>query len=87
MVVKMVVKPIAKTYRRGMLGVRAAHCFGIAGRDEGDFGCLGPHSMQVSAASRNGEDPVPYPFFPLPLRALAPHGTLGRLLAARSYDF
>jgi hypothetical protein len=43
--------------------------------------------MQVSAASRNGENPVPYPFFSVPFRALAPHETLGRLLAARPYDF
>ena len=45
MVVKMVVRPIAKLIK-WHARVQAAHCFGIAGRDERDCGSPGVESVQ-----------------------------------------
>jgi hypothetical protein len=44
MVVKMVVRPIAKLIKTHAQ-TQAAHCFGIAGRDKGDFGSLGHNAF------------------------------------------
>jgi hypothetical protein len=56
MVVKMRVRPIAKLIKTHAQ-TQAAHCFGIAGRDKGDFGSLGPECLPSAHPARANNRP------------------------------